>query len=278
MDDRDLEDLDSDELAAVAEVFDNAAADLERTMEQFAADATEIGLPAEAQEAVDDAVEVISILVEIFPQMADAVAAGDGQGAVDIAEEAEESGAEDAAEVGEAFDALGVDACGSSSESFSAAESDDAVDEEAFADDLNDICADARAAGDVEEAAFTDALLGLQAAGENGLAAGDPDYDRAIAEAVFALDTVISNSEDTIAQIEALDAPAEADAALSDFVALQQDSIENATELSAAFAADDGPAISALFDEAETTDASREARRQRLADELGASECAPEPD
>jgi len=45
-----------------------------------------------------------------------------------------------------------------------------------------------------------------------------------------------------------------------------------------AFAADDGPAISALFDEAQATEASRDAQQQALADELGAPGCAPDQD
>lgn len=276
---RELDELSQDELVAVAEVLDESGADIEAAAEQFAADAEALGLPAEAQAAVDDAAAVIGLVAGFLPEMAAAVADGDIEEAEALGDELTESTEEELVDVAVAFDDLGVEACGSDSESFGEdGGGEETADPEAFVDDLNAICAEARATGDAEEEAFTDALVALQAADENGFAAGDPDYDRAIAEAVFALDTVISNSEAAIAQIEALDVPAGAEASLAEFIALQEESIDNAAELSAAFAADDGPAISALFDEAEATEAARDAERQALADELGAAECAPQDD
>jgi len=147
-----------------------------------------------------------------------------------------------------------------------------------FVADLDAICADARAIGDTDEEEFEGALTSLQAAADSGFVAGDADYDRAIAEIVFVLETGVGHRQDAQDQIEALDAPADAEAALDDLITLNGEGIATLDELRVAFAADDGPAISALFDEAQATEASRDAQQQALADELGAPGCAPDQD
>lgn len=147
-----------------------------------------------------------------------------------------------------------------------------------FVDDLNAICVEGKATGDADEAAFEDVIFGLQAVSENGFVPGDVDYERALAEAVFMVETAIGHREDLGAELAALDAPADAEVALEDFVALNEEAIATLDDLRAGFAADDGAAVRAFFDEAEATNASSDAQRQALADELGAAECAPDED
>ena len=277
---RDFDELSQAELDEAAQVLLDSAAAFDEAAARFAADAEALGLSGEAQDAVDRVVAFVGTLGDFLPEASEAIAEGDVARVNELGAEATAASEDEAVEVAAAFDELGVEACGSESESFAAADGDesDDGDEAAFVDSLDTICADARVVSDEDAQAFEDAILGLQAADENGLAAGDPAYDRALAEAVSVLEAGIDHREDVEAEVTALEVPADAEVAVEALVALNQEGIATLDELRAAFAADDGPAISALFEEAEATEARQDARLQELADELGAAECAPDED
>jgi hypothetical protein len=166
--------------------------------------------------------------------------------------------------------------CGSSGDDESAdttAEATTTTTADTFAADLNALCVTGREATDAASADFQTALSDLQTADSAGDQAA---YATALDQAETAMESIIGALEDFKADVDQLDVPADADAALSDYLAAVDQQLGYAEDARDAIAADDGPAFNTATDELQANSEDMDARRAEAATQLGADDCAPD--
>lgn len=154
----------------------------------------------------------------------------------------------------------------------------DTVEEEAddaFVEQLDELCAAGRAASD--EAA-DDLNAALEDVGQADTDGDEAAYAEALDEAETAAEGLIDALDDFLTDVEEVEVPSELQGDLDDYVELREEQLPLYTELRDAIAADDGDAFTAVTEEIQSSEDEFDERALAAAEALGAAECEPESD
>lgn len=171
--------------------------------------------------------------------------------------------------------------CGSSSDDSSsdttAASAPEATTTTSATDDfvaqLDELCATGRAATDAAGTDFETAISDIQVATDSG---DDAAYAVALDAAETSMEAVIGAVDDFDAAVDQLDVPADAEAALADYVDALDQSKALAQDVRDAIAADDGAAFTDATAAIDAAGDQLDAQRADAAEALGADACVPD--